>query len=341
MVSQAPKRIIRFARAAVVQPFMAYFESHGVQTEKYLLQVGLTPAMLDDPASPIPTTLVFKFFNTVCQAESIDDIGLLTGRVTSLEMMDEFGKRLLLSDSIEDYLKLGCRLIGAVSSGDDYWLAKDSNGARFCQSISGLNEQDRIQSHLYISLVTINTVRNASAQTWCPAEITIPGMEPNTSAKLAAILPGTRIIREGSYASFPIPQNLMAHPMRAKGNRTPDPSDHSQTLQLPTDFVTSIVQLVETLIVAGTPDIRSASRATGVSYRILQRRLADAGTSYSELLAKTRVDMAKRSIREGKHSLADIAITLGYTDQANFSRAFRRVTGLTPSAYLKSMRISR
>jgi AraC-like DNA-binding protein len=335
---QAAIPIIRFARVAVVKPFVTYLESVSVPTAKYLLQVGLNPAMLEDPATPIPTSLVFEFFNTACKAEDIDDIGLLVGRATSLQMMDEFGKRLLASRNIGKYLKLGCRLISSTSSGDHYWLAEEDNEIRFCQSISGLSEPDRIQSHLYISLVTINTIRQASKDTWCPTEITIPGMGPGTTAKLAAVLPRTKIIRKGSYASFLIPHYLLAHPILAKGDWEPDAELHSATLALPSDFVPSIAQLIEALIIAGNPDIHTAASATGLSCRMFQRRLADSGTNYSALLAKTRTGMAMRWIRHGNRSLADIASTLGYTDQANFSRAFRRVTGLSPRAYRDSIR---
>ena len=98
---QPATQVIRFNRVAVMQPFVAYFESIGVPTEKYLSQVGLTPAMLDDPYSPIPTSLAFEFINATCQAESIDDIGLLAGQAASVRMMGKFGKRLLESKTNE------------------------------------------------------------------------------------------------------------------------------------------------------------------------------------------------------------------------------------------------
>jgi len=334
---QPAKQVIRFARVAVMQPFVAYLESIGVPTEKYLLQVGLTPAMLDDPDNPIPTSLVFEFLNAACQAEGIDDIGLLAGRASSVQMMDEFGKRLLASETIGDYLKLGCRLINAVSSSEHFWLTEGDKEIRVCQAVSGLNEQDTIQHHLFSLLVTINTIRQASKETWCPTDITIPGMGSDTAASLAAVLPGATVIREGSYASFLIPRNLLARPMSAKGEQVPDGGLHFLTLQLPNDFVTSIVQLIETLIIAGNPDVHTAASAAGLSLRILQRRLADSGTNYSALVANTRIDMAKRWIQDGNHSLADTASALGYTNQANFSRAFRSVTGLSPRAYRDSI----
>ena len=84
--------------------------------------------MLDDPYNPIPISLAFEFINATCQAEGIEDIGLLAGRAASVQMMDEFGKRLLGSKNIGDYLKLGCRLINAVSSSEDcvFWRIRSS-----------------------------------------------------------------------------------------------------------------------------------------------------------------------------------------------------------------------
>jgi len=38
--------------------------------------------------------------------------------------------------------------------------------------------------------------------------------------------------------------------------------------------------------------------------------------------------------REGQHSLADVTLLHGFSDQSNFTRAFRRRTGRTPRDYL-------
>ena len=43
--------------------------------------------------------------------------------------------------------------------------------------------------------------------------------------------------------------------------------------------------------------------------------------------------MAEEYIREGDYSLSQIAFLLGFSDQSNFSRAFKRWTGSTPGDY--------
>jgi AraC-like DNA-binding protein len=76
------------------------------------------------------------------------------------------------------------------------------------------------------------------------------------------------------------------------------------------------------------------ARSLNQSASTLQRRLRDEGSSYQELLDATRHEMALEYLRQGRHSLVDVAFLLGFTDQSNFTRAFRRWTGKTPREYL-------
>jgi AraC-like DNA-binding protein len=76
------------------------------------------------------------------------------------------------------------------------------------------------------------------------------------------------------------------------------------------------------------------ARSLNQSSSTLQRRLRDEGSSYQELLDATRHEMALEYLRQGRHSLADVAFLLGFNDQSNFTRAFRRWTGKTPREYL-------
>jgi AraC-like DNA-binding protein len=74
---------------------------------------------------------------------------------------------------------------------------------------------------------------------------------------------------------------------------------------------------------------RSLNRSTST----LQRRLRSEGTSFQKLLSEARRDRALEYLRAGEHSLADITFLLGFADQSNFTRAFRRWTGKTPREF--------
>jgi AraC-like DNA-binding protein len=81
----------------------------------------------------------------------------------------------------------------------------------------------------------------------------------------------------------------------------------------------------------GDVDIERVARRVGVTPRSLQRRLRDDGTSYRELVDTIRHQRALDLIRRGM-PFGDIAEHLGFSEARAFRRAFRRWTGLLPSA---------
>jgi AraC-like DNA-binding protein len=68
----------------------------------------------------------------------------------------------------------------------------------------------------------------------------------------------------------------------------------------------------------------------------LQRQLSAEGTSYRDLLETTRRSLAEKYLRDGEHTQADIAYMIGFSDQSNFARAFKRWTGMSPGQFQKA-----
>jgi AraC-like DNA-binding protein len=75
-----------------------------------------------------------------------------------------------------------------------------------------------------------------------------------------------------------------------------------------------------------------------VSSRTLKRRLAEEGTTFKELADHARREEALRLVGGTELALEAVAERLGYSDLANFSRAFRRGVGATPGAYRRAAR---
>ncbi|MEH6650190.1 MAG: AraC family transcriptional regulator [Motiliproteus sp.] len=83
------------------------------------------------------------------------------------------------------------------------------------------------------------------------------------------------------------------------------------------------------------------ANALALSVRTLQRQLKDSGVSFSGLVQSVRKELAKNYILDSRLSLTEITYLLGFSDPANFSRAFKRWFGCSPSDYRKrSMRLS-
>ena len=72
-----------------------------------------------------------------------------------------------------------------------------------------------------------------------------------------------------------------------------------------------------------------------MSDRTLKRQLAAENTSFSTLVDEVRYRHATSLLSRTDYSLEQIADELGYSDVANFSRAFKRWSGRSPSSWRK------
>lgn len=81
------------------------------------------------------------------------------------------------------------------------------------------------------------------------------------------------------------------------------------------------------------PTLTYCARLLGMTPRTLHRRLIDEGTSYREVAESVRHRMALELLRK-KVTVKEVAYLLGYTDMANFRRAFKRWENVAPSAWL-------
>ncbi len=81
----------------------------------------------------------------------------------------------------------------------------------------------------------------------------------------------------------------------------------------------------------------SVAEALNMSQRSLQRKLRDEGTTYKQVLDKTRRELAEKYIESSLLTLNEIAYLLGFAEPSSFSRSFKRWNGVSPSFYRDSI----
>ena len=79
--------------------------------------------------------------------------------------------------------------------------------------------------------------------------------------------------------------------------------------------------------------LERVARKLNVSSRTLRRRLTDENASFHQMQREARKRYAIAYLRETRMSIEDIADQLGFSDAANFRRAFKQWTGQAPSHY--------
>ena len=105
-----------------------------------------------------------------------------------------------------------------------------------------------------------------------------------------------------------------------------------ETLE-PQRVASEVRRLLVALLPSGNVDQDLVSNRLNRSASTLQRQLKAEGLSYRDVLEGTQRSLAETYLRDRKYSLAQIAYLLGFSEQSNFSRAFKRWTSMSPRQY--------
>lgn len=112
-------------------------------------------------------------------------------------------------------------------------------------------------------------------------------------------------------------------------------AEELQRAEARADFLTRLRRLTQQHLADANAQEQVAV-SLNMTPRTLHRRLQQEGLSFKQLLDDLRRNTATNMLRHEHMAIGDIAQTLGYQDQANFVRAFKRWTGSTPSQFRKA-----
>jgi AraC family transcriptional regulator len=97
--------------------------------------------------------------------------------------------------------------------------------------------------------------------------------------------------------------------------------------------LTKLVRYIDENLEGGFT-VAQMARAMGMGVHSFARSLRLAtGRTPHEFVQARRVQLAKMMLREGRKSLAEIALRLGFAGQSHFTAVFRRSTRVTPNVY--------
>ena len=83
--------------------------------------------------------------------------------------------------------------------------------------------------------------------------------------------------------------------------------------------------------------LEQIAKRVRVSVRTIDRHLKKEGRQFRDLANQVRVERACEMLTSPQVTIAQVAQGLGFTDAANFSRAFRRTLGISPGEYQRRL----
>jgi AraC-like DNA-binding protein len=330
-----PSQPVPLIRAGVLLPFTEFLAEIGAPVERLLAEAGLCPAVLQQPETLIPLFSAYNFAEHTAYIEGIENLGLVVGARTPVRRLGAFGELIMGAPTLWHELHSVTRTVNLYSSAARAWFVSEDECIAFHYHICVPATPARRHAHAFAVNLVIALIRQAAGPDWVPSEIRLPAREaPRRLAYEETFRTVVRFERDTCAVVFD--RRLLSMPLRQPGQPpAASAAAHARLLaSAPAgDFAGSIRQVVETLLAAGYPSVELAAKVTGLSIRTLQRRLNEAGTSYSGLVGQVRFDLARSLLQEGTVGLAEISGRLGYADPTQFTHAFKRWAGIPPRTF--------
>jgi AraC-like DNA-binding protein len=314
-------------------------EARGIDADALLRRAGCDPALFHVPETRVPNRVIQRLFELAEEATGDVSFGLDVGQQVRGVALHAVGYAWLASATLGDAMARLARYTRVLS---DFWrgeIGDEPRGMRFTLVSPIAHDLRPLSRHDAILSGIVKLCRITYGDAFAPLEVAVKRARPT----------GAQRFEEWYRASIvwgaPQPSLLCRHEDLARPLVTTNPDIVLASEKLVTDYLArlnrdDVVARVKRELLngfpAGTPTQAGTARALGMSARTLHRRLAEAGTSFVDLLDETRRELAAAYIRRSDYSVGEVAYLLGFAETSSFNRAFRRWTGMSPSDYRRT-----
>jgi len=329
-------RISGVTRASALGPIAEFIDRQGGSIARVLNDVDLPFALLEHRDLIVPLREQFRLLERAARETGDAFFGARLGQVVRSRELSRFGAWACAAPTLREAIQRAHAGIHVMLQTATV-LRFGHTGAAALWSIEFVEPESEGRRHnelLGISYM-IDVIRSYAGASWHPHAVftTLPKGEkraPLEDVFRCNVSHGHAVTTVSFNAALlDCPRTPTAH---AEGVGTPEAD-----LPRERDAIATIGAVIDLALHEDYPRVDWVSAKMGLSRRSLQRLLEHNGTSFCELVEQA---LCRRAIvRLGDHGTAitDVALELGYSDAAHFTRAFRRWTGMPPSAYRQSL----
>lgn len=327
-------RLSGFTRASSLGPIAEFMDRQGGSVARVLQAVDLPFALLEQREMLVPLREQFRFLERAARETGDDCFGARLGQAVRARELSAFGAWVCAAGTLRQAIERAHAGLNAMLQTSTV-LALEQEARTIRWSIEFVEPESDGRHHNEMLGVgyMIDIVRTYAGSRWRPDTV-VTALPVGTPRAVLEDIFGTSISHghavpaimfdaalldcgRGGFASAPAEANATAEP----------------TVPASGDTLATIAAVTNLALCEGYPRIEWVAAKLGMTRRSLQRRLSEHGTAFNRLVEETLLRRAKALLEEGTAPVTEIALQLGYADPAHFTRAFRRWTGLTPSAY--------
>ncbi len=297
--------------------------------ERFGVRPSLPPRLIHGHA-PVPMAYAGQLLEELATGSGTQSFGLRAGSASRFEDAP-------LASEIRGTRTVGAALDAITGASSKYCggqmlsVTQRAGNVWVQRRFPGSLRRGRRQANDWALQMLLDVVRRGAGRDWRPSQLHLEGPPPDHAGELAELSAGsTRFGAAADCIVFPqavLASRLCSDRVTAALRPTPLPDG---------DFLTSVRETIRCLLEFGELDLPTLAEAANTSVRSLHRRLGEAGLKFRRLADDARFDASCRLLRDPTIRITDIAVELGYTDAANFTRAFRRWAGVSPLAFRHS-----
>lgn len=308
----------------------------GADVPAWLQRSGLSEAQLSEPSFKLDFSSFCRLIEDALATTGEAALGLLVGERLVVNSHGIVGFAALQSGSARQAIQLLERYFGVRTSLVAISLREDGEQAHIVFTPN--YPLDTIQRPVLEAVVlAIKNVFDAvSLGASGVMRVSFPFARPDY-AGLAEEMLRCEVLYDAGWTGFSLPLGLLDQPLKMA-----DPAsfrDAELICQRELDKLKQTVSMssrVRRIMLEkhnGFPSLNVTARLFHLTPRTLHRRLLEEGTSFKDILEQVRHTLAVEYLKAGYLSIEEIAYSLGYTDMANFRRAFKRWESMPPSRY--------
>ncbi|PTS86296.1 AraC family transcriptional regulator [Pseudomonas sp. HMWF032] len=313
----------------------------GIDADAWLARSQLSQAQLQEDEMPLSLAQFCRLVEDVLSCTAEPAFGLLLGERLIVNTHGLLGYAAMNSTNLRQAAHLIERYIGLRTSLINVRLQEIAGETRLIFSettpLGGI-------SHTVFEAVilAIKNVLDFMTLGSCPLHRIAFAFPSPSYADLACEVCKCEVEYEQGWNGFVLPTAALDQPLKMADAASF--RDAEQILQRELDKLSteqSMSARVRRVMLEkqhGFPSLNLTARLFHLTPRTLHRRLQAEGTSFKALLEEVRHRLAVEHLKSGHMSVEEIAYSLGYTDLANFRRAFKRWQQQSPSAFRNAQR---
>lgn len=320
-------------RRAHLVPYEKFLRKIGAPVDRYLERAKLP--IRDEPTTEYMSNRgYFEFVGIAAREQGILDLGFQACMRNGRSRLNpELRARIERSPTLYQALRELTSLIRGDASHIRMGLSEEPDRVLFWQrSAPEAGPIGWEISEQAVVGIAVDTVRLFAGARWSPR--TVHCRSPFVPREGREHMPGTRMYGGGQALTIPIPRRLLHLPPIYEPGRPGRPGDSPG---YPEDLTTCLREVLKGYLRGGKADLEFAAGLVGTTPRTLQRHLRESGAKFARILEEARYQVAAELLADPGTQIIDVAYAAGYSDPSNFSRAFRRMAGVSPTNYRTSL----